>query len=131
MFNIGKTTCPPLWGKFTHFFDQVSPPFNNMSGLYMPFYMKNIKLFGWDKCIKKVFKKYFMIKITHKVSVMHLICMITTPFSTKKQESLILSVAFNSKDFRSLDSPSNSPKRFIIWATGLFLLLKKRFSSCK
>ena len=39
----------------------------------MLFYMKNVKLLRWDKSIKKDFKKYFMIKIIHKVSVMQLV----------------------------------------------------------
>ena len=36
----------------------------------MPFYIANIKLLRWDKCIKKVFKKYTVLTITHKVSIM-------------------------------------------------------------
>ena len=58
--------------KISKLFDQVCLPFNNMLRLYMPFYIKNVKLLGWDKCVKKVFKKYFMIKITHNVSITQL-----------------------------------------------------------
>ena len=38
----------------------------------MRFYIKNVKLLGWDKCIKKIFKKYFMIKIADNVSITQL-----------------------------------------------------------
>ena len=59
-----------------------------MPGLYMLFYIKNIKLLGWDKCIKKVLKKYFMVKITHKVSVMQLALYVHNAILNKETKGL-------------------------------------------
>ena len=67
----------------------------------MPFYIKNKKLLGWDKCIKKAFKTYFMIKITHKVSIMQLASYDNATLDKKTRVSDIITsfLAFNCKDF--------------------------------